>query len=176
MKRFIIAAFCSILAMAFEENLPGYHENLELIMPDSSYESQGFEEVDFLGLSSKLGQQAPTSDSMDVMLQKDQTGEFDTGKEKWMRLRVSINTDFIILRSNWCNLNCDKGQYQNDDGIELKASVNVTNLEFRDLYTFPTLIGKQNLDKICIRGNPKCTKSFPKEVPFLFLTGYINPA
>lgn len=80
---------------------------------------------------------------MEVELQKDQTGEFDTGKEKWMRLRVSINTDLIILRSNICNLNCDRGSYQNDDGKELNASVNVTNLEFRDLYTFPTLIGKQ---------------------------------
>jgi hypothetical protein len=76
-------------------------------------------------------------------------------------LRVSINTDYIVVVGNECIYNCDQTQpYRKRDSFTWDVIPNATNITMRtlnvfDQVTYPELNGDIMTDRICIK-DEKC--------------------
>ena len=98
-----------------------------------------------------------------VNLNLQQAGVFTIGNNSKLTfdLRVSINTDYIVVVGNECISKCDmttpyrKSDSQTWDVIQNASNVNLATLNVFDYVTYPTLKGDMMTDRICIK-DEKC--------------------
>jgi hypothetical protein len=98
-----------------------------------------------------------------VNLNLQQSGVFTIGNntKQTFDLRVSINTDYIVVVGSECIYNCDQTQpYRKRDSFTWDVIPNATNITMRtlnvfDQVTYPELNGDIMTDRICIK-DEKC--------------------